>query len=131
MEKFYSILGNVLELIINNYSDEIAYFVFAGLLMLLGWIFSNIKKSYIREAYQKLVVAITVVQTTVVEDLKEKSADGKLTEAERAEVREKAKKVFFDQFGILGRFLSTMFMGSLEKWFETQKDFILAEIKKK
>ncbi len=131
MEKFYSILGNLLEVIINNYSDEIAYFVFAGLLILLGWIFSNIKNSYIREAYQKLVVAITIVQTTVVEDLKEKSADGKLTEDERAEVREKAKKVFFDQFGILGRFLSTMFMGSLEKWFETQKDFILAEIKKK
>jgi hypothetical protein len=62
--------------------------------------------------------------------LKAKSADGKLTPEERAEVREHAKKVFLEQFGIIGKFVSTLFMGSLEKWFETQKEYILNEIKK-
>lgn len=131
MEKFYSVLGNLLEFVINNYSDEIAYFIFATLLGVLGYIGSQIKNAYINEAYQKLVVAVTVVQETVVKDLKEKSADGKLTPEERAQVAEHAKKVFFEQFGIFGKYLSTLFMGSLEKWFETQKEYILAEIKKK
>ena len=131
MEKFYSVLGNLLEFVINNYSDEIAYFVFAGLLGVLAYIGARIKNAYVLEAYQKLVVAVTVVQSTVVEDLKEKSADGKLTPEERAEVQEHAKRVFFEQFGIVGKAISTLFMGSLEKWFETQKEYILAEIKKK
>lgn len=131
MEKFYSILGNILEFVVNNYSDEIAYFIGAALLALLAFLGSRIKNAYIQEAYQKLVVAVTVVQSTIVEDLKAKSADGKLTPEERAEVRAHAKRVFFEQFGILGKFISTLFMGSLEKWFETQKEYILAEIKKK
>ena len=131
MEKFYSVLGNLLEHIINNYSDEIALALGASVLSVLAFIGSKIKNAYIAEAYQKLVVAVTVVQQTIVDDLKAKSADGKLTPEERAEVQAHAKKVFFEQFGIVGKAISTLFMGSLEKWFETQKEYILAEIKKK
>lgn len=131
MEKLSLILANILEVIVNNYADDIAMLIGAALLGLLGYIGARIKNAYIAETYHKLVVAITVVQNTIVEDLKAKSADGKLTPEERAEVKEHAKKVFFEQFGIVGKFITTLFMGSLEKWFETQKEYILAEIKKK
>ena len=131
MEKLSLILANILEYAINNWADDIAMIIGAALLGLLGYIGSRIKNAYIAEAYQKLVVAVTVVQQTIVEDLKAKSVDGKLTPEERAEVQAHAKRVFFEQFGIVGKFISSLFMGSLEKWFETQKEYILAEIKKK
>lgn len=130
MEKFYSVLGNILEFAINNYSDEIAYFAFAGLLMFIGWLISTIKNSYIKAALEKLYAAVVFVNQTVVDDLKDKTKDGVFDAKERAEAREKAKEVFLSQFGIVGKFILSLCVGSLDKWFNTQVEVIVAEIKK-
>jgi len=131
MEKFYSVLGNLLEFIINNYADQIALFVFASLVGVLTFILAKINNEIVKTLVQKVIVAVTVVQSTVVEDLKAKKADGKLDADEQKQVAEHAKRVFFEQIGIIGRFIYTLAIGSLDKWFETQKEYILAEIKKK
>lgn len=131
MEKFYSVLGNLLEFVINNYSDEIAYFVFAAILAGLGFLLAKVNNEIVKTLVQKVVVAVTVVQSTVVEDLKAKKADGKLDADEQKQVAEHAKRIFFEQIGIIGKFIYTLVIGSLDKWFETQKEYILAEIKKK
>lgn len=131
MEKFYLVLGNLLELIINNYADQIAMFLFAALVGILTFILAKANNAIVKTLIEKVIVAVTVVQSTVVDDLKAKKADGKLTKDEQTEVSEHAKRVFFEQIGIIGRFVYTLFVGSLDKWFETKKEFILAEIKKK
>jgi len=131
MEKFYSVLGNLLEFIINNYADQIAIFFFAAVVGVLGFILAKINNAVIKALIQKVIVAVTVVQSTVVEDLKAKKADGKLTKEEQTEVADHAKRIFFEQIGLIGKFIYTLVVGSLDKWFETQKEYILAEIKKK
>lgn len=131
MEKFYSILAQILEFAINNYSDEIAVAIFAGILMALGWLVNNVKNEVIRLLLTKVVVAVQVTEQTVVSELKKESADGTLSPENRASVRAKSKAVFFEQIGIIGRFVYSLFVGSLDKWFETQKEYVLAEIKKK
>jgi len=131
MEKFYSILAQILEFAINNYSDEIAYMIFVGILMALGWLVNNVKNEVIRTLLAKVVVAVQVTEQVTVSELKKESADGTLSPENRATVRAKAKAVFFEQIGIIGRFIYSLFVGSLDKWFETQKEYVLAEIKKK
>lgn len=130
MEKFYSVLGNILEFVLNNYSDEIVYLVGAGLVMAIGWLISTVKNSYIKAALEKLYAAVVFVNQTIVDDLKDKTKDGVFDTKERAEARAKAKEVFLSQFGIVGKFILSLCVGSLDKWFETQVEVIVAEIKK-
>lgn len=131
MEKFYSVLGNILEFVINNYSDEIVYFVLAGVISLGVWLLSKVNNAMLRALMEKALVAVQVTQQSLVDDLKAKSADGKLDADERKQAAEHAEKVFFEQIGIFGKFVYTLIAGPLDKWFARQKDFILAEIKKK
>lgn len=131
MEKFYSVLGNILEFVINNYSDEISYLIFLAIAGVLGWLISTVKSSIIKAALEKIYTAVMFVKQTVVDDLKDKTKDGVFDAKERAEAKEKAKKVFLDQFGIVGKFILSLIVGPIEKWFEIQAEVILGEIKKK
>ena len=131
MEKLSLILANLLEHAVNNYSDDLAILIGAGIVAVLGFIGSKIKNAYVAEAWDKITIAVTVTQQTIVDDLKSATADGKLTDEDKAKIKAHAKAIFFEQFGIVGKALSTLFMGSLEKWFNTQSEFIIAEMKKK
>lgn len=130
MDQFMVVLSKVMVFVLNNYSDQIAYFIGFLMLYIIGYLISVVKNSYVKEALQHVYTAVQVVKQTVVDELKADQADGVLTEAEKTAVKETARKVFLEQFGIVGKFITTLCVGSLEKWFNTQVEVIVAEIKK-
>lgn len=131
MEKFFEILGTILEHIYQNYSDDIANVILVGLVALLGYIGSLIKNSVVQSVWAKAAMAVQITGQTIVDDLKEASKDGKLTDEEKAKAKAHAREVFFAQFNIVGKLIASIFMGSLEKWFNEKAEYILGEIKKK
>ena len=131
MEKLSLILAQMLTHFWDDYCDDAANLLVVGLFALLGYIGSLIKNSVIRSVWDKAMIAVQITGQTIVDDLKEASKDGKLTDEEKARAKAHAREVFFAQFNIVGQLIASLFMGSLEKWFNEKAEYILAEIKKK
>ena len=131
MEKLSLILAQMLEHFWNNYADDAANIIVVGLVAGMGYIGSLIKNSVVQSVWAKAAMAVQITGQTIVDDLKEASKDGKLTDEEKAKVKAHAREVFFAQFNIVGKLIANLFMGSLEKWFNEKAEYILGEIKKK
>ena len=131
MEKLSLVLADIIQHFWNNYSDDAANLLVVGLIGLLTYIGSLIKNSVIRSVWDKAAIAVQITGQTIVDDLKEASKDGKLTDEEKARAKAHAREVFFAQFNIVGQLIANLFMGSLEKWFNEKAEYILGEIKKK
>lgn len=131
MEKLSLILAQILEHFWNNYADDAANLIVVGLVAGMGYIGSLIKNSVVRSVWDKAAMAVKITGQTIVDDLKEASKDGKLTDEEKAKAKAHAREVFFAQFNIVGKLIASIFMGSLEKWFNEKAEYILGEIKKK
>lgn len=129
MEHLSLVLSKILENVINNYSDEIANAIFAVVVSLIVYLISIVKNSYVKSALEAVEKGVVIVQHTVVEDLKVKSADGKLTDEEKAEVKTNAIKIAKEQLGILGTFILNIITGSADKWIATQVEYIIGRIK--
>ena len=129
MEKLGLILANILEMVINNYSDEIAYAVMSLAVAVIGFLLSYVKNSYVKSALESVEKAVVIIGQTVVDDLKAKSADGKLTDDEKEEVKANAIRISKQQMGIVGTFILNIITGSADKWISTQVEYIVAKIK--
>lgn len=129
MEKLSLILANIAEQIINNYSDDIANLVLGALVLGIGYLINHTKNGFILKGLQAVEKAVYVVKQQTVDDLKAKSADGKLTPEERAQAKANFIAVCKQELGIVGRFFLSLIVGDLEKWLSTQADFIIAKIK--
>ncbi len=130
MEQFMVVLSKIMAFVLNNYADQVAYFVGFLALSLIGWMISTVKNSYIQEALRHLYTAVQVTKQTIVDDLKDKEKDGVFDAVEQSNARENARKVFLEQFGILGKFIMSLCVGNLNKWFDHQVEVVVAEIKK-
>lgn len=129
MEHLALLFHQILENIINNYSDEIANAIFICVISVIGYVINNVKNSYLKSALESAEKGVLIIQNTVVEDLKEKSKDGKLTAEEKEEVKLKAIKIAKQQLGIVGTMILNIFTGSAEKWIATQVEYIVARVK--
>lgn len=122
---FHQILANI----VNNYSDEIVNSIFIGVIYFIGYLANNVKNSYLKCALESAEKGVFVIQSTVVEDLKEKSKDGKLSNEEKAEVKLKAIKIAKEQLGLFGNIVLGIVTGNAEKWLATQVEYIIARVK--
>lgn len=129
MEQLALLFHKVLSTIINNYSDEIINIMFILIISVIGYLISIVKNSYLKSALESAEKGVLIIQHSVVEDLKEKSADGKLTDEEKAQVKNKAILIAKEQLGILGTIILNLVTGSADKWISTQAEYILARIK--
>ena len=78
---------------------------------------------------QSVEKAVVIVGQTIVDDLKAKSTDGKLTDEEKAEVKNHAVIIAKQQLGIVGTFIMNIVTGSVDKWIQSQIEFIVGKIK--
>lgn len=129
MEHLMLLFHQILENIINNYSDEIVNTIFIGVIYVIGYFINHVKNSYLKSALESAEKGVLIIQNTVVEDLKEKSKDGKLTAEEKEEVKLKAIKIAKEQLGLLGTMVLNIFTGNAEKWIATQVEYIVARVK--
>lgn len=129
MENFYSVLAKILESVVNNYSDEIAYAILSVIVAAFGFLLTHIKNAYILSAMQSVEKAVVIVGQTIVDDLKAKSTDGKLTDEEKSEVKNHAVIIAKQQLGVVGTFIMNIVTGSADKWIQYQVEFIVGKIK--
>jgi len=93
--------------IIINFGTPLATLAIAILSAVLSrFVWSRISADWARRllqaAYAEIADAVLIVWQTYVEELKEKSADGKLTEAERAEAKDRAIDIVLRNLGETG-----------------------------